>query len=146
MFINNNSLCVSLPTLAISQFYKLGLSNTLNSRVVAGAQDNGTEMTTNGVWDAIRGADGILWSLFKFNSFGVSSFYINNKIFIPYGMDKGQVVEKWNYIDFDNINFKIWGSRIFFYVTLRAPIPWARGGCSQLFSETKIAPIPLADG
>ena len=29
--------------LAISQFYKLGLSNTLNSRVVAGAQDNGTE-------------------------------------------------------------------------------------------------------
>ena len=45
--------------LAISQFYKLGLSNTLNSRVVAGAQDNGTEMTTNGVWDAIRGADGM---------------------------------------------------------------------------------------
>jgi hypothetical protein len=35
--------------LAISQFYKIGLSNTLNGRVVAGAQDNGTEMITNGV-------------------------------------------------------------------------------------------------
>ena len=45
--------------LAISQFYKIGLSNTINSRVVAGAQDNGTEMTTNGVWDAIRGSDGM---------------------------------------------------------------------------------------
>ena len=37
--------------------WKSPFSNTLNSRVVAGAQDNGTEMTTNGVWDAIRGAD-----------------------------------------------------------------------------------------
>ena len=45
--------------LAISQFYKIGLSNTLNGRVVAGAQDNGTEMITNGVWDAIRGSDGM---------------------------------------------------------------------------------------
>ena len=53
--------------LAISQFYKLGLSSTLNSRVVAGAQDNGTEMTTNGVWDAIRGADGMECAIDKYD-------------------------------------------------------------------------------
>jgi hypothetical protein len=45
--------------LEISQFYKLGLSKSNPNRVVAGAQDNGTEMLTNGVWDAIRGADGM---------------------------------------------------------------------------------------
>ena len=38
----------------------------------------------------IRGADGILWSLFKFNSFGVSSFYINNKI------DEGKILSRQN--------------------------------------------------
>ncbi len=53
--------------LAISQFYKLGLSNTINSRVVAGAQDNGTEMTTNGVWDAIRGSDGMECAIDKYD-------------------------------------------------------------------------------
>lgn len=45
--------------LEISQFYKLGLSETNTTRVVAGAQDNGTEMLTSGVWDAIRGSDGM---------------------------------------------------------------------------------------
>tara|TARA_B110000438_G_scaffold74316_1_gene74414 strand:+ start:2105 stop:4651 length:2547 start_codon:yes stop_codon:yes gene_type:complete len=53
--------------LAISQFYKIGLSNTINSRVVAGAQDNGTEMTTNGVWDAIRGSDGMECAIDKYD-------------------------------------------------------------------------------
>jgi len=53
--------------LVISQFYKIGLSNTLNSRVVAGAQDNGTEMTTNGVWDAIRGSDGMECAIDKYD-------------------------------------------------------------------------------
>ena len=45
--------------LEISQFYKLGLSKSNPNRVVAGAQDNGTEMLTNSTWDAIRGADGM---------------------------------------------------------------------------------------
>ena len=35
------------------------MSETNTTRVVAGAQDNGTEMLTSGVWDAIRGADGM---------------------------------------------------------------------------------------
>ncbi len=45
--------------LEISQFYRLGRSRSNADRIVAGAQDNGTEMLTNGVWDAIRGADGM---------------------------------------------------------------------------------------
>ena len=45
--------------LEISQFYKLGLSRSNPDRLVAGAQDNGTEMLTGNVWDAIRGADGM---------------------------------------------------------------------------------------
>ena len=45
--------------LEISQFYNLGLSKSNANRVVAGAQDNGTEMLTNSTWDAIRGADGM---------------------------------------------------------------------------------------
>ena len=45
--------------LEISQFYKLGLSKSNPDRLVAGAQDNGTEMLTGATWDAIRGADGM---------------------------------------------------------------------------------------
>lgn len=45
--------------LEISQFYKLGLSKSNPNKLVAGAQDNGTEMLTNSTWDAIRGADGM---------------------------------------------------------------------------------------
>ncbi len=45
--------------LEISQFYRLGLSKSNANRLVAGAQDNGTEMLTSGTWDAIRGADGM---------------------------------------------------------------------------------------
>jgi photosystem II stability/assembly factor-like uncharacterized protein len=45
--------------LEISQFYNLGLSKSNANRLVAGAQDNGTEMLTNTTWDAIRGSDGL---------------------------------------------------------------------------------------
>ena len=45
--------------LEISQFYKLGLSRSNKNRLVAGAQDNGTEMLTNNTWDAIMGGDGM---------------------------------------------------------------------------------------
>jgi photosystem II stability/assembly factor-like uncharacterized protein len=45
--------------LEISQFYNLGLSKSNPNRLVAGAQDNGTEMLTNSTWDAIRGSDGM---------------------------------------------------------------------------------------
>ena len=45
--------------LAISQFYNIGLSKSNSNRLVAGAQDNGTEMLTNSTWDAILGGDGM---------------------------------------------------------------------------------------
>jgi len=45
--------------LEISQFYNLGLSQSNYNRLVAGAQDNGTEMLTNTTWDAIMGGDGM---------------------------------------------------------------------------------------
>ncbi len=45
--------------LEISQFYRLGVSQSNPNRVVAGAQDNGTEMLTNSTWDAIMGGDGM---------------------------------------------------------------------------------------
>ncbi|MDG1348186.1 MAG: T9SS type A sorting domain-containing protein [Flavobacteriales bacterium] len=45
--------------LEISQFYRLGLSKPNPDRLVAGAQDNGTEMLTNSTWDAIMGGDGM---------------------------------------------------------------------------------------
>jgi len=45
--------------LEISQFYKLGVSQSNGNKIVAGAQDNGTEMLTNNVWDAIMGGDGM---------------------------------------------------------------------------------------
>ena len=38
----------------------------------------------------IRGADGVLWSLLKSNSLGVSSFYLNNKI------DQGNILSREN--------------------------------------------------
>tara|TARA_X000000368_G_scaffold413941_1_gene402876 strand:+ start:742 stop:3279 length:2538 start_codon:yes stop_codon:yes gene_type:complete len=45
--------------LEITQFYNLGLSQSNPNRLVAGAQDNGTEMLTNTTWDAIMGGDGM---------------------------------------------------------------------------------------
>ena len=56
---NLNSWIDISDGLGISQFYRIGLSNTLDGRVVAGAQDNGTEMVTNSYWEAIRGSDGM---------------------------------------------------------------------------------------
>ena len=53
--------------LEISQFYNIGLSKSNPNRLVAGAQDNGTEMLTNSTWDAIRGADGMECAIDHYN-------------------------------------------------------------------------------
>ena len=59
-YMNNLNKWVDISDgLEISQFYNLGLSKSNANRVVAGAQDNGTEMLTNSTWDAIRGSDGM---------------------------------------------------------------------------------------
>ncbi len=45
--------------LAITQFYKFGLSNEANPKVIAGAQDNGTSLLSNGNWARVGNADGM---------------------------------------------------------------------------------------
>ena len=52
---NLNSWIDISDGLEISQFYNLGLSKSNPNKLVAGAQDNGTEMLTNSTWDAIMG-------------------------------------------------------------------------------------------
>ena len=56
---NLNSWIDISDGLEISQFYNLGLSKSNPNKLVAGAQDNGTEMLTNSTWDAIMGGDGM---------------------------------------------------------------------------------------
>lgn len=45
--------------LTITQFYKFGLSNELNPKVIAGAQDNGTSLFNNSAWSRVGNADGM---------------------------------------------------------------------------------------
>ena len=45
--------------LHITQFYSLGVSQTVQDRVITGAQDNGTFLKTNLNWDAVIGGDGM---------------------------------------------------------------------------------------
>ncbi len=59
-YMDNLNMWVDISDgLEISQFYNLGLSKSNPNRLVAGAQDNGTEMLTNNTWDAIMGGDGM---------------------------------------------------------------------------------------
>ena len=45
--------------LHISQFYSLGVSQSVQNKVITGAQDNGTFLKTNLNWDAVIGGDGM---------------------------------------------------------------------------------------
>ena len=45
--------------LHISQFYSLGVSQTVQDQVITGSQDNGTFLKTNLNWDAVIGGDGM---------------------------------------------------------------------------------------
>ncbi|MEC9208825.1 MAG: PKD domain-containing protein [Bacteroidota bacterium] len=45
--------------LHITQFYSLGVSQTVQDMVITGAQDNGTLLKTNLNWDAVIGGDGM---------------------------------------------------------------------------------------
>ena len=53
--------------LAITQFYNLGLSKSNSSKIIAGTQDNGTEMLSGSVWDAIMGGDGMECAIDHYN-------------------------------------------------------------------------------
>jgi len=45
--------------LHITQFYSLGVSQTVQDKVITGAQDNGTFLKTASNWDAVIGGDGM---------------------------------------------------------------------------------------
>ncbi|MBI5215150.1 MAG: choice-of-anchor D domain-containing protein [Ignavibacteriae bacterium] len=45
--------------LAITQFYRLGVSQTNVNRIFGGTQDNGTNRVLNGAWEQILGGDGM---------------------------------------------------------------------------------------
>ena len=45
--------------LHITQFYSLGVAQTVQDKVITGAQDNGTFLKTNTSWDAVIGGDGM---------------------------------------------------------------------------------------
>jgi len=45
--------------LHITQFYSLGVSQTVQEKVITGSQDNGTFLKTNLNWDAVIGGDGM---------------------------------------------------------------------------------------
>jgi len=45
--------------MVISQIYKLGVSQTVEDEVVTGLQDNGSKLISSGVWDDVKGGDGM---------------------------------------------------------------------------------------
>ena len=45
--------------LQISQFYSLGVAQTVQDKVITGAQDNGTLLKNSIIWDAVIGGDGM---------------------------------------------------------------------------------------
>jgi len=45
--------------LVISQMYKLGVSQTVSNETITGLQDNGTKLLSAGVWDDVKGGDGM---------------------------------------------------------------------------------------
>ena len=45
--------------MAISQMYKLGVSQTVSNETITGLQDNGTKLRSGGSWSDVKGGDGM---------------------------------------------------------------------------------------
>ena len=45
--------------IVVSQMYKLGVSATVSNEVITGLQDNGTKLYSGGLWDDVKGGDGM---------------------------------------------------------------------------------------
>ena len=56
---NGNNWTDISDGLEITQFYSLGVSQTVQDMVITGSQDNGTFLRTGNNWDAIIGGDGM---------------------------------------------------------------------------------------
>ncbi len=87
-----NSWTYRLPTrwthlasgMQITSFYRLGLRQSHEGHIIAGAQDNGTRHTKGGTWEIVGGGDGMECALFQndTSSYVYSSQYgrINRRI------------------------------------------------------------------
>ena len=56
---NGNNWTDISDGLQITQFYSLGVSQTVQDKVITGSQDNGTFLKNASVWDAVIGGDGM---------------------------------------------------------------------------------------
>lgn len=45
--------------IVISQMYKLGVSQTVSNETITGLQDNGTKLFSGGIWEDVKGGDGM---------------------------------------------------------------------------------------
>ncbi len=45
--------------MVISQMYKLGIAQTVSNETITGLQDNGTKLLSGGIWEDVKGGDGM---------------------------------------------------------------------------------------
>lgn len=56
---NGSSWTDKTDGMEISQIYKLGVSQTVANETIIGLQDNGTKLLSGGLWDDVKGGDGM---------------------------------------------------------------------------------------
>lgn len=66
--------------MAISQLYRLGVSQTNKNLVITGLQDNGTKLHDNGEWHDVKGGDGMECIIDYTNSNYQYGTYVNGEI------------------------------------------------------------------
>jgi len=64
----------------ISQIYKLGISQTVQGEVITGLQDNGSKLVSSGVWEDVKGGDG-MECIIDYNDNNIQyATYVNGQI------------------------------------------------------------------
>jgi photosystem II stability/assembly factor-like uncharacterized protein len=105
VYMNDNNMdknsWVDLTSgLSVGQFYKISVANTKDLHVIAGSQDNGSDMLYDGQWSGIGGGDGMdnainpndrgnmYWSVYNGTFFAIfngsfSGYYYNDLLISP---------------------------------------------------------------
>ncbi|MCX6248217.1 MAG: PKD domain-containing protein [Bacteroidetes bacterium] len=66
--------------IVVSQMYKLGVSVTVSTETITGLQDNGTKLLSGGVWEDVKGGDG-MECLIDFTDVNIQyGTYVNGQI------------------------------------------------------------------
>ncbi len=66
--------------MVISQMYKLGVSQTVDDETITGLQDNGSKLLSGGVWDDVKGGDGMECLIDYTNVNTQYATYVNGQI------------------------------------------------------------------